>query len=217
MYLRLHCSFILTGFLKQNKNRIWHSQNCVPSVKRTKEYSNKKREQHGRRGCLSSILSGSHYRTVQCKNDPKTSHLFPSWGPCHASTRWHHHTADASALLHRHIHLGDDSFRSERRAPLGPTWPPTPTFKVKSGLWGGSRFAGFKVAEPCFVKCVFMLHQVCQLPMPQGSEDPSLICLNLSVFFVFFVQFFSVQWPAEAWGRRESRWVLCVLEPDCSQ
>lgn len=76
MYLRLRCSFTLTGFFKKKKKNLLLTSTKMCAIGQTNEYSNKlkKYEQTKRlivniadEAAVSSISSSSHYRTVQCK------------------------------------------------------------------------------------------------------------------------------------------------------
>lgn len=91
--------------------------------------------QHGRCGCVSSMLSSSHYRAVQCKTI-RNSWSYPSFDLCHMQTNYIILAGrilgaeDMSALLHRHVLRG-------RLLPLWvigcgkPSWPLTPPSRLQ--------------------------------------------------------------------------------------
>lgn len=126
--------------------------------------------QHGCWGCISSILSRSHYRTVQCKNDQKLL-TFSIMGYLSHADKWHHHSRTRCKrkclLSFTGTSCWDDSFRSEWMAPV--SWGDLCPLPPRLGQSKGSlaHLVGviltrwlFKVAELCFVKCEFMLHHV---------------------------------------------------------
>lgn len=155
--------------------------------------------QHGRCGCVSSILSSSHYRTVQCKTLRSSCFFvfFSFIGSLSHSDKWHHHsgTRRICLLSFTGTSCRDDSFRSEWLAPASPgdLWPRLQGFNsarsLSQVLWESFTRWMFNVAELCFVKCVFM-------PMLQESEDPSWIHLWLSLFSTS--QFSDQEKPVEA-------------------
>lgn len=139
------------------------------------EYSNKLKtwtnkmfdSWHGRCGCDFSILSTLHYTTAQCKNDQRLL-IFSFIGSLSHSDKLHHHSGTWRISLlsfTRHV-------PQRQLLPLwligsskpGDLWPCLQGYDSPKGLlqvlWESFTRWMFKVAELCFVKCVFMLRHV---------------------------------------------------------
>lgn len=154
---------LLLDSLKKKNLVLTSTKMCA--IGQTNEYSNKLKIwenktfdcQHGRWGCVSSILSSSHYRTVRCKTI-RNSWSFSFMGFLSHVDKLHHRSG---MCFKCRVCCPSPARPAVSRGDL---WPPPSRLRRSDGLsqilWESFTRWMFKVAELCFVKCVFMLHHV---------------------------------------------------------